>query len=181
MRVWPAARCGIARSVPAGAALLCGVNADDAAERVCRTLRYIGLAGNRLSVQSCVVLQAGLRLSRSLDTLNLDSNPLGPEGGAAMMEALARRHVGTVSLKNCNFSGAASDRGSGGGAAPVFDVQRPNRVYTLPLDSAAQYALAAVLVRYWKHAGPATWRTATLDGAVRSPPRHALCYCSDRM
>ena len=47
---------------------------------VCRNLRYVGLAGNRLAVQSCIVLQSGMRMSRCLDTLALDANPLGPRG-----------------------------------------------------------------------------------------------------
>jgi hypothetical protein len=132
----------------------------------CRKLRHIGLAGNRLAVQSCIVLAAGMRMSRSLDTLVLDANPLGPDGGAAMIEALARRHVGAISMRGCNFSNAAVERSAGGDGA--FDVQRPSGAYSLDLARAAQYALAGVLCRYWRHEGPATWKSASLDGAVRS-------------
>ena len=60
-------------------------------------------------MQSCIVLQAGMRMSRSLDVLDLDSNPLGPDGGAAMIEALARRYVGVITMLGCNFSNAAAD------------------------------------------------------------------------
>ena len=55
------------------------------------------------------------------------------------------------------------------GAETFFDIQRPNHAYVLDLSRAAQYALAGVLVRYWRHEGPATWQAATLDGAVRNP------------
>jgi hypothetical protein len=124
----------------------------------------VSLAGNRLSVQSCVVLAAGMRASRCLQEMNLDDNPLGPEGGAAIIEALVRRHVGNISLQGCNFSSAANNLASSGEV--YFDIQRPNRVYSLDLSSAAHYAVAAILVRYWQHESSNTWHSATLDGVV---------------
>ena len=138
----------------------------------------MGLAGNRLSVQSCVVLAAGMRATRCLDELNLDNNPLGPDGGAAIIEALARRHVGTITLQGCNFSNAANNRAGTGEV--VFDIQRPNRTYRLDLSSAAHYAVGGVLCRYWQHERPETWRSATLDGQVRAalPMRLLPCTCS---
>jgi hypothetical protein len=132
-----------------------------------------------------MALQAGLRLSRCLATLNLDNNPLGPEGAAAMIVALARQHVGAVSMHHCDFFNASHAQGACQGplqgppqylaAAPqqleearFFEVQRPNRKYRLQLGSPAQYALAAVLVRYWRYEGPQTWLAASFDGMVRS-------------
>jgi hypothetical protein len=105
-----------------------------------------------------------MRASRSLQELDLGDNPLGPEGGAAIIEALVRRHVGNISLQGCNFSNAANNVASSGEVH--FDIQRPNRTYLLDLSSAAHYAVAAILVRYWQHEGANTWRSATLDGAV---------------
>lgn len=100
---------------------------------LCRTLRYLGLANNRITVHACSVLAAGMRVSRALDRVNLDSNPLGLDGAAAILEALARRYVDLVSLNNCNFGtgGGLLEALAGDGSKKVsrFDMQRPNRVY----------------------------------------------------
>ena len=77
-----------------------------------------------------------------------------------MIEALARKYVGCITMHNCNFSNAAHDRALAG--ETFFDVQRPNGAYTLDLARAAQYAMAAVLVRYWRHEGRADVESATL-------------------
>ena len=100
-----------------------------------------------------------------MDTLVLDNNPLGPDGGAAIIEALARKYVRKVTMFNCNFTSAAQGGGAAAGDA-FFDVSRPNRVYRLDLSKAAQYAVAGTLVRYWRFEGPQAWKTASLDGQV---------------
>ena len=100
---------------------------------LCRTLRYLGLANNRITVHACTVLAAGMRVSRALDRVNLDSNPLGLDGAASIVESLARRHVSSVSLNNCNFGttsgGEAQTIGGGNVKVSRFDIRRPNRVY----------------------------------------------------
>lgn len=74
-----------------------------------------------------------MRVSRSLDRVNLDCNPLGLDGAAAIVQALARRYVASVSLANCNFgtTGGLIEALSGDGARNVarFDIQRPNGGY----------------------------------------------------
>jgi hypothetical protein len=101
--------------------------------KICRTLRYLGLASNRIAVRACTVLAAGMRVSRSLDRVNLDGNPLGLDGAAAIVEALARRYVASVSFTNCNFGTirGVSDTLAGcvGKQVSHFDIRRPNCVY----------------------------------------------------
>lgn len=157
----------------------------------------MGLASNRITMHACTVLAAGMRVSRALDRLVLDDNPIGLTGGVAIAEALARGYVRCVTLTNCNFSnsGLALQRAAAppppvaapGGAVPgapapastgpaSFDVKRPNRVYRLQLAHVADYNVAGTLVQYWAHdttaGGP--WKSATLDGKVTplhsSPP-----------
>lgn len=102
----------------------------------CRTLRYLGLANNRITVHACIVIAAGMRVSRSLDRVNLDCNPLGLDGAAAVVESLARRYVSSVSLANCNFgasSGLLEAVASDGATVSRFDIRRPNRVYRCAL------------------------------------------------
>jgi hypothetical protein len=113
------------------------------------------------------VLASGLRTSRALDTLNLDANPLGPEGGACMLQALANRHARVISMQDCNFSPMAVG-GEGAAAGQFFDVHRPNHRYRLNLESAADYAVASTLVRrrQFDETGADSWRYSTLDGKV---------------
>lgn len=74
-----------------------------------------------------------MRVSRALDKVSLDGNPLGLDGAASIIEALARRYVQSVSLANCNFgaSSGSLEALAGDGAKKVsrFDIMRPNRVY----------------------------------------------------
>lgn len=155
-------------------------------------------------MHACTVLAAGMRVTRALDRLILDDNPIGLDGGAAIVEALARGYVGCVTLANCNFANsgltvqhadaaAAAPPPAGGAAASTaapavtatgrtaFDVKRPNHVYRLQLAHVADYNVAGTLVQYWAHdttaGGP--WKSATLDGKVRVLlPALPCCPCA---
>jgi hypothetical protein len=135
-----------------------------------RTLRYIGLARNRITMHACIVLAAGMRVTRALDRLALDGNPVGLDGGAAILETLARGYVSSVSLQDCNLSHTFMHIGPSAQGVDVnlaFDVQRPNRVYKLNLENASDYNLAATLVQYWAHDKTGSpWKRATLGGKV---------------
>lgn len=153
-------------------------------------------------MHACTVLAAGMRVTRALDRLVLDDNPIGLDGGVAIVEALARGYVRRVTLANCNFanSGLAIQRANATAAAPAsvagaaapaaaaaaaargptaFDVKRPNRVYRLQLAHVADYNVAGTLVQYWAHdttaGGP--WKSATLDGKVPALLLGLPCCC----
>lgn len=156
----------------------------------CRTLRYLGLASNRITMHACTVLAAGMRVTRALDRLVLEDNPIGLDGGVAIVEALARGYVRCVILTNCNFGNAglalkraeppppaagsklpqAAAAASASSAPAAFDVKRPNHMYRLQLARVADYNVAGTLVQYWSHdtspGGP--WKSASLDGKVRA-------------
>jgi hypothetical protein len=111
-----------------------------------------------------------MRVTRALDRVALDGNPIGLDGAAAVMEALARGWVRSLSIAGCNFGGGAAAAAAGAAeAVSRFDIQRPNGTYRLNLACVADYNVAGTLVQYWSYDNTGTnpWKSSSLDGQVR--------------
>ncbi|XP_050678059.1 leucine-rich repeat-containing protein 74A-like isoform X1 [Leptidea sinapis] len=61
------------------------------------TLTMLDLSNNRLVLQSAISIAAGLNRAKQLNTLNISSNPIPPEGAMRLLNTLKRRDV---KLKN---------------------------------------------------------------------------------
>ena len=72
------------------------------------TLKHLNLSRNALGPRAAFALSVALlRIQSALDHLVLDGNPLGFEGGKALLRVLTRvDHRATLSLNDCSFPGA---------------------------------------------------------------------------